>query len=319
MTGIMSELEVDLSGSFVKVFPKTPVTVEAGSLGFGIKLMGCPVSDTAVISFRFKSSKKSIIGRFGRISSFITDMTNYVCVMTSLSSSPSPCSRIVFADLEEQESPNPDYSASSSFQPKTIPTIEIFFRILPGDPFSCSDCRSPKTIQKDLESLLEQADSYGSNILRAIDVWIEDPDPYTCYSKICPEGSLCVDGVCVTPLELLAQQAAGQQLDSPVSLKSASDIDRILNLTPLQVIPGVDQTRGIIVFSKSRAATSSGVNPRVSAAESSTTTISDLPSFWQRFMIPILVVSAFTLIIIGLIAWKAYSRTSHAGTAAGSI
>jgi len=320
ISGVMDEFGIDLAGSYVKIFPKsTTASKSLSGSGFGIKLMGCPVDQTSVISFRFKSSKKSIIQRFGHISSFINDLTNYVCLMTRLSSSPSPCPRLVYADLQEQSAPNPDFTPSTAIQPDTIPTVEVFFRILPSDPYTCNDCRSAQVIQSDLQTDLLSPTSYGSNILKSIDVWIEDPDPYTCYAKTCPEGSLCVDGVCVTPLEIWAQKAAGQQLEEKIPFTSSDDIDKLLNTPMLQVIPGVDTSRGMIVFSNTVAPAGSASTPAITKSASESITGDDSgESFLQRFMIPIIVVSTFTAIIIGLIIWKFFNRTQSGSQPATS-
>jgi len=308
----------DMSGQYINVFPKlfsaSSSSPAPTSTAFGISFMGCTVEQTALVSFRFQSSKNAIASRFGLVSTFISDLTNYVCLMSGFVTSAGPCSRIVYADMEESTSPNPDLTADTPFQPQTVTTLEVFFRILPPNIYACTDCRSAQNVQTSLETDLQNPSSKNAQILQAIDAWIADPDPFMCHSKTCPAGYLCVDGVCLTAMDVLNKEATSLSVDSATLFQNSTTMDQILNLSPLQVITGVDQSQGRIVFSNNPPAAGTIAGTVSSAAAESTSSTTDDESFVQRFMIPIIVVSVFTLAILGILGWKAYTRMQQGGS-----
>jgi hypothetical protein len=112
--------------------------------------------------------------------------------------------------------------------------------------------------------------------------------------------------------------AANAQIDT--QLLSAAQIDQTLQLSPLSVISGADQSSGILTFLKAAVTpgtvlkassdTSSGsgaIGPKSSS--SSPETPSSDESFLKRFLIPISVGSGVLLIIAGLIGWRFYKRS----------
>ena len=308
--GKTNMLDTDVSGKYINVFPKLSDTSSgpATSTAFGITFMGCTVEQTSLVSFRFQSSKNAIAARFGVVSAFITQLTNYVCLMSGFVTAPRACSRIVFADMQEASAPNPDLTADAPFQPKTITTLEVFFRILPPNIYGCTDCRSADVVQTSLETDLQNANSRNSQILQAIDAWIADPDPFLCHSKTCPSGYLCVGGVCLTAMDVLSKEATNLGIDSSTLFHNSTLMDLILNLSPLQVIAGIDQSQGRIIFSNNPPSAGTITGAAASPAATEAAVKSDDESFMQRFKIPIIVVSVFTLIILGILGWKAYSR-----------
>ena len=307
LTGSTGSFDTDLAGQFVRIVPAVSTPSASGN-GFGAKLYGCSVAETMLISFRFKSSRSAIVTRFGKLSLFIRHLTEHVCMITKFSPTPALCPRILFADLVEDTNSNP---APGAIAPSVLPTVEVFFRVLPADPSSCTDCRSAENVQQQLVTALNTAGSSEAAVVQAIDVWIEDADPYTCYGKVCQEGSLCVNGVCVTPFDLVAQQS--MDASTPVQFLSGGSIDQILNLSPLNVIANVDQTAGILSFAttpvKAGAVQSvQGGGSVALAAEAQPVSTSTESDFIKRFLIPIVAGSAAVLIILVLIGFKLYER-----------
>lgn len=300
----------DLAGQFVRIVPAV-TTGDANGNAFGVELYGCPVSQTVIMSFRFKSSKTAIVNRFGKLSAFINHMTEHVCMISKFTRTPSPCPRIVFADLQESKDRNPN-AATNQLEPTTVPTVEVFFRVLPADAKSCTDCRSAEVVHTQLLDAINTSGSTEQAILRAIDVWIEDADPYTCYAKVCREGTLCVHGVCVSPTEIAAEEQAGAVMDTKFT--SSTAIDKILMLTPLNVISGVNQVTGRIKFAKNAIQPGSVLVAKdgsqlgaAQATEASST--SNDESFAKRFMIPIIVLSVIIVSILSLLGYKMYKRS----------
>lgn len=315
-SGKANQFNDDMTGQFINVFPKLPSTANgpAKATAFGITFMGCTVDQTALISFRFQSSKNAIAARFGVVSAFITQLTNYVCLMSGFVTSPGPCPRIIFADMQEATAANPDLTADSPFQPATITTLEVFFRILPPQLYACENCRSAEVVQAMIQYDLKDAKSKNSKILQAIDSWIADPDPYMCYGKTCPNGFLCVSGVCLTAMDVYTKETTNLDVDFAKLFHNSTLMDLILNLSPLQVIAGVDQSQGRIFFSNNPPAAGTVAGSAPSKASTEATVKSDDESFLHRFMIPIIAVSVFTLIILGILGWKAYSRMNQGST-----
>lgn len=316
VVGPNQQLDTDLAGQYVRVMPNLPASASnsANGFGFGFELYGCSVAGTSLISFQFKSSRAAIIQKFNRIDAFLTQLTSYVCYITKFTTAPGSCSRILFAELSEGTTPN---TLSNGIGPSTIPTIEVTFRVLPPGP-SCVDCRTASTVQAQLSADLALRSTKSSQILRALDAWIEDSDPFSCYNKVCAAGTLCVNGACVTASEMEAITAANAQIDT--QLLSAAQIDQTLQLSPLSVISGADQSSGILTFLKAAVTpgtvlkassdTSSGsgaIGPKSSS--SSPETPSSDESFLKRFLIPISVGSGVLLIIAGLIGWRFYKRS----------
>jgi hypothetical protein len=311
--GVPTMFDTDLVGSVLKVFPVV-ATASATQNGFGVTMYGCQVERTAIVSFKFQSSESAIKQRFNSISGFVSQLTSYVCVVTRLSSVPGPCSRILFADIVESSSSNPNVTAVTPFQPTTLPSLELFFRILPPNLKTCTDCRSAETVQSDLGAELSDLKSPGSRIMKAIDVWIQDSDPYTCYAKQCAAGTLCVNGVCVTPSDLAAQQATAVSLESDISFADTS-FDSILNMSPLDVIDGVDQTQGLIRFAATappagKVHVMNGAVLETTPAPSTTSEESPI----QRFFIPICVLGGVILVVSILLGWRMYKRSQLSET-----
>jgi hypothetical protein len=302
--GASLEFDTDVSGQYLRLVPMASAGSVSGS-GFDAQLFGCTADQTALISFKFSSSKQAIIKRFGQLSSFVDDLSSYVCQITSFTHAPSACARVVYADMTDGMSANPAATADG-IAPGQIPYVEIFYRILPPSS-DCSDCRSASTVQTQLSQALSVSTSSAFQLLQAIDQWIEDEDPYTCYNKQCPSGTLCVNGACVTPADLLAQE---QAKNPTVSFTSSSQLDRTLNLSPMQIIKGVDATGGQLTFSSAAVKpgsvlASSGGSSATLASQTSTTSTD---SFFSRFLIPIVVVGSIALIILALLGYKLYHR-----------
>jgi hypothetical protein len=301
----------DVAGKYVRVFPSV-VTQTANGNAFGVVLYGCPISGTVLISFTFKSSKTAIISRFGKLSAFVNQLTNHVCLITKFTNIPAPCPRILFATMTEGSQPNPA-ATEGAIEPTTLPSLEVFFRILPPDTKTCADCRSASAVHTGLLDDINTDGSKAKAILQAIDLWIEDPDPYSCYATVCPAGTLCVNNRCVTPTEIVAQGQAETILNQ--AFESSGSIDSILKFPPLQVIEGVDRTKGGLIFSNSAvtpgavlAVSSSGTKISQASETTPVTTSSD-ESFLDRFLIPIIVGSVLGAIIVGLVGYKVYKRT----------
>lgn len=299
--------DTDFSGQTFRIFPKV-ATATIGGNSFTVQFLGCPVEQTAMVSFRFKASISSITDRFGKFSTFINDLTEQVCVMTRLSSVPELCPQIVYASVVELESSAASVSNSTTqFVPITVPNVEVFFRILPPKLSTCTDCRDAQTIQTNLQTDLATSASPGAALLRAIDTWIEDSEPYLCYQKTCPSSTLCVSGVCVSPSDLAASQAAE---DTQIStFGSAAQFDQILNLSPMAVIDGADQTAGQLVFTGVPVAAGAvhTTEANQNTAAPATTSTDD---FISRFFIPLIVIASLGGLILILIAWKMWNRST---------
>ena len=314
--GSTGHLDSDLTGAVVRI-ALTTTTTTADKNAFGVELYGCRATESSLISFRFKSSKAAIIARFSKLSSFLTHLTEHVCLVTELSSTAALCARIVYAGLTEGTEDNP-LAGSNSIAPAKLPYVEVAFRILPpGKP--CADCRDAATVKSMLQTALSSSQSSQSQVMKAIDVWIEDSDPYTCASKTCPSGTLCVYGQCVTAAEIAAQAISTS--DKDVEFTNSATLDQTLTLTPLSVIVGADTKTGVLSFASEAA--QSGQVLTVTGAGSVTTATTVAPattedSMLSRFMVPIIVGSVVLAIIIGLIVWKVYQRKARAQQAAGS-
>jgi hypothetical protein len=301
------QLDTDVAGQFIRVMPNLPAEATAASgYGFGFQLYGCPVTGTSLISFQFKSSKQAIIQRFTTISSFLNQLSTFLCYINKFTTAPAACDRLVYADMTEGTTPN----VLSGIGPATIPTIEITYRVLPPAS-NCVDCRSAATVQSQLASELATTTSKSSQILRALDTWIEDSDPFTCYNKVCGEGLLCVNGACVSPLDMQSISTADAELS--VQMQSASQIDKTLQLSPLNVISDADQLSGILRFSSTPIdpGTMLAVSKRTGQVTAAVTTAPDSTSndsFLQRYMIPIAVGGGFVVIVGSLLGYKAYKR-----------
>ncbi len=300
---VTNRFDSDVVAKTIKIFPSFS-TASADSNGFGVSFYGCPVENTALVSFKFQSSKSAITARFGTVSGFITQLTQYVCLVAKLVPTPTTCAQMVYADMVESSSANPNATSSLPLQPTSLPSLEVFYRVLPPNASTCTDCRVPDVIQSDLVTELNNPVSAGSAIMNAIDVWIQDSDPYTCYAKQCAAGTLCVNGVCVTPGELAATQATQISLQSAVNF-SNTNFDSILNLAPLSVIEGIDQTAGLITFASTATPVGNVAIGDSSAATAAPSTTSD-SSPTKRFFIPIVVVSSVAAVIIALLAWRMY-------------
>ena len=303
VSGSVGPLDVDFSGVYFQIFPKSPTSTVSGT-AFSVQLLGCAVSQTAMISFRFKSSKSAISARFGKLSTFVTSLTEHVCLMTKLTRTPQACGRIVFAELQETTEVN-SVDGGTPIQPSKVPNVEVYFRVLPPNLSTCTDCRDAATVQSNLLTDLSTSTSAGAALLRAIDTWIEDADPYMCYQKTCPSGSLCVSGVCATPSEIAVTEAEGTSMESKFT--SAADIDQILNLSPLNVIEGVDQTAGALSFSGTPKV--AGTMQTDATAPATPTTSSSEESFIQRFFIPILAISIVAGLLLVLIGYRFWARS----------
>lgn len=300
-------LDTDVAGQFIRVMPNLPADASSASgYGFGFELYGCPVTGTSLISFQFKSSKSAIIQRFTTLSSFLNQLSTFLCYITKFTTAPAACERLVYADMTEGSTPN----VLGGIGPATIPTIEITYRVLPPSS-KCTDCRSASTVQSQLAAELATTTSKSSQILRALDTWIEDSDPFTCYNKVCGEGLLCVNGACVSPLDMKSISQADAELS--VQMQSASQIDKTLQLSPLSVISDADQTSGVLTFSRTAIdpGTILAVSKRTGQVTATVTTAPDSTSndsFLQRYMIPIAVGGGFVLTVGSILGYKAYMR-----------
>jgi hypothetical protein len=300
-------LDSDIAGQFLRVFPKlTASDTAANNYGFGFELYGCSASSTASVSFQFKTSQTAVVQQFSKLSIFVGQLSQFVCLVTKFVTAPGSCSRIVYAGIKSGSVANP----LSGVGPSTLPTIEVTYRILPPSS-RCTDCRTAAVVQAQLASDLGDPNSRASSIMKALETWIEDPNPYTCYNKICSDGTLCINGVCVKPADLEGQAAA--QLAVQAQITSGSQIDNTLQLSPLNVISEADQTTGILTFNKTpvkagTVLTNAGQTTATTVAPSST----NEETFLQRFLIPISVAGGVVVAIGGILAWKAYSRSHPA-------
>ena len=306
--GSTSQFDSDFSGQYVRLVPALSAGETASGTSFQAELFGCSSSHTALVSFKFSSSKSAIITRFGKMSSFITELAQYVCQITKFTKRPATCPRVLYADIADGVNPNP---ASDGIAPAQLPFVEVYFRILP--PASdCSDCRDATSVQIQLSKELSDTSSNAYKMLQAIDQWIEDEDPYTCFNKQCPSGTLCVNGACVTPMDLMTQQQALSSRLGETQFASPAQLDLTLQLSPLEVIQGVDASAGKLSFSSKpilpgsvlTARGSTGLTPAASPAPSTTS----IDSFISRFFIPIVVLGSITLLILALIGYKVYRR-----------
>lgn len=304
--GSSGRLDSDVSGAVIRIGPVV-TTESSNNNAFGVELFGCTVASTSLMSFRFKSSRSAIVTRFGKMSSFLSHLTEHVCFVAKLSSSPALCSRIVFVETKEGSDPNPVASASS-IAPNSLPYVEITFRILPAGP-ACSDCRSAETVRAQLQTQLALPTSVEAKTMKAIDLWIEDSDPYTCASKTCPSGTLCVYGRCVTAAEIIAEEAEKDDKD----ISFSTTIDATLNLSPLNVISGADINSGILTFSKSAPAPGAvlAVSAGGAVSAAAAVEVKTNQSIVHRFLIPIIACSAVAAIILGLLGFKWYQRRSR--------
>lgn len=304
------DFDVDVSGQYLRLFPKiADSATSATGYSLGFILYGCEASLTALVSFEFKTSENAVIRQFAKLSVFIDKLTEFVCYIAGFTTSPASCPRILFADIEEDQ-----LSVSTGgVGPSQLPIIRMKYRILPPGS-NCVDCRPASVVQSKLAADLQDSSSKARSILTAVETWIEDPDPYACYNKVCADGTLCFNGVCVSAANLEAQAAA--QIAVTKELKSGSSIDNELKkLTPLDVIADADQTSGILTFAKTPIApgTVLTVNKETgqvapqSADSAPVTTSSD--SFLQRFLIPISVAGGVAVIILGLLGYKMYTRS----------
>ena len=307
--GSNQQLDTDIAGQYIRVVPKLDASaMSASGYGFGFELFGCSVAATSLVSFQFKSSKSAILQQYKSTSAFVTQLTQFVCLITKFTTAPGSCARVVYSSIAEGSVTNPLWSGVG---PTTLPTIEVTYRILPPSS-TCVDCRTASVVQSQLASDLSTPSSRASSIMRALDAWVEDPDPYTCYNKVCDDGKLCVNGACVGPSELETQTASQLAIDSQI--QSSSQIDNTLQLSPLSVIADADQTSGVLSFSKTpvQAGTvvkvSSQTNEVQASAAVAPTTTSSQQTFLQRFMIPISVASGVALLIAGIVFWKVYTK-----------
>lgn len=299
--GSTSEFTTDFASKNLHVFPKTNTPGLNGN-AFSAQFRGCLASNTAMVSFRFTASLQSIKTRFGSISVFVDNLQEHVCLMTKLVSTPQACSRILFANI--QETAQPSDSSDGVIRPSTVPNVEVYFRVLPPNLRDCADCRSAAAVQANLVADLATPTSAGAALLRAVDSWIADADPYLCYQKACPTGTLCVSGVCVTPSNLVLSQAESTAPET-TTFTSGTEFDSILNMSPLDVIDGVDQSAGRLVFN--HVPVSAGVVVGTTGTTTPTTTSSD--DFLDRYFIPIVVLSSIGGLILIFIGFKVYQRS----------
>ena len=98
-----------------------------------------------------------------------------------------------------------------------------------------------------------------------------------------------------------------------VQMQSASQIDKTLQLSPLNVISDADQLSGVLKFSSTPIdpGTMLAVNKQTGQVTAAVTTAPDSTSndsFLQRYMIPIAVGGGFVVIVGSLLGYKAYKR-----------
>lgn len=314
--GASQRLKQSFPATYLNIFPMMGEYPKGtGTLtNFTIKLYGCKAETTSVMSLEFKTSKNAISSRFGSISTFVEQMIKFVCLMAGLDDTPDSGRRVQFADLQENTAPNPAWThANSRFEPTTLTSIIVSFRIMPTRGNYCTtDCRSAQVVKSTLLSDFGNPNSNNSNILQAIDKWIIDPDAYMCKNAKCPTGYSCVIGVCLTDLAGVKTPPSNLGINFTNPFLNSTLIDTVLNLSPLQVIAGVDQSQGRIIFSNHPP--EAGSLPGIQISKAYTEATNEDESFHHRFMIPIAVVSSFTLIILGILSWKAYSRISRKNT-----
>ena len=307
--------EKDVAGEFVQLFPAIPPeATSANGYGFAVTFTGCQASLTASVSFEFETSKTAIVRQFKTVSAFTDKLSEFICNMVGFTSRPDKCARVLFAGIREFSKQNP---VAGQLAPTSIPMIEVFFRILPPSS-SCVACDSAGTVQVKLQDALKDPKSTQSLTIHALATWIQDADPYTCYNKICDDGSLCFNGACIATSNLQSQSAA--QLAIVSTLTTGTNIDSILTLQPLNVISTADQISGVLTFSKTPAPPGQLPNnnnnikngPVGGTVTTQTPVTTNDQTFLQRFLIPISVAGGVALVIVGLIGFKMYKRSQLA-------
>ena len=195
-----------MEADYLRVFVSAP-----NEIRFGLRILGCPLSETGKIEYVFSSASLSAIAlNYGTVENFTSKLLALIQTWTNVDAG-----RLHI------------HIVPSSGEQAGI-TVEIL--VLPDSSPNAESVHDVIVSLSSNKELAEKLDSLKASIV--------DVDSQLCLGKNCPKGTVCINGQCASPFSGFLGAAA-----QVVPLDNSGNMRRILATAPL--VQGSDVTPAI--------------------------------------------------------------------------